>query len=351
MQIRQIIFFSVFISNDINFKKIAEKIAWIILEYKCIRDIIRIIQIKMSDDKLFVVENGYNTCYIDSLLIAMFYKTSCLENMLRTDPKNSYFIYLQEIIKTKFVDQIRKKVSVTADIMNEIRNFANICGWKNGSYHQLLEQQDVSEFYIFLTSNMDTMPIEIQRQTITEALKNENDIGRIESLPYISLAVPVLDSDQEVSVKMLLNSWMNDNTADLKREIYEKGIKKTKVVKGFNIYKIVNIPPIVAISLNRFTGGERIETKIDIQKRIKLYHVCDEGNGLKWRIHAIICHRGLTPKSGHYYSILFDDDKWLVFDDLSIPCLKEVNIKDKIVMDTIKRECVFLIYTYDDSFV
>lgn len=310
----------------------------------------------ISSKSLFIIENGLNTCYIDSLLMALFYKPSTyLDSLLHSDPNNLDCIYLQEIIKNKFVDQVRKNTSVLADVVNEIRIYANVCGWLANAadgYNELFEQQDVNEFYSFLLNSINVPLIEIQRQTISEAFDNKNDISELESIPFINLTVS--DDTDETSIKELLNNWMNNNTVDnIKREVINNDGKKViESVKGLNIYKIVNVPTFISLSINRFnsTVNKRIDTKVDIQKKIKIHHISDDNDGLRWKIHAIICHRGETVKSGHYYSVLFgSDNTWLIFDDQSIPCLKEVDIKDTVISEAIKREAVFVIYCYDES--
>lgn len=307
----------------------------------------RIIRDSKNNKSIFIVENGYNTCYISSLLMALFYKSSYLDNMLHTDPKEIEMIYLQEIIKTKFVDRARSGTSILAENMNEIRTFSNICGWLTPD--ELLEQQDVNEFYSFLADCTKLSPIELQRFTLTEGLSSANDIGQNESIPFINISVP--GNVDEVSIKTLLDTWMNYNTVNVKREITDQdGQKKEENVKGLNMYKIMNMPYAVAISLNRFNNeyNKRIATKIDIQKKIKLHNIYNE-DGLKWTMHSIVCHTGETPRSGHYYAIIFgSDNKWFMFNDLEIPSLSEINMKDSEITNKIKRECVFLMYTYDD---
>ncbi len=56
-------------------------------------------------------------------------------------------IYLQEIIKTKFVDRVRSGTSILMEIMNEIRTFSIVCGWL--TLDELLEQQNVNEYFYF----------------------------------------------------------------------------------------------------------------------------------------------------------------------------------------------------------
>lgn len=308
----------------------------------------KIIQDIKNNKCLFVVENGFNTCYISSLLMALFYKASYLDVILQSEPKTDIFIYLQEIIKTKFVERVRNGTSVLADVMNEIRSIANICGWLN--HEELMEQQDVNELFAFIANQTNLPTIDIQRETITEGIEHKSDLGEIETLPFLTLPVP--DDRDEISIKNLLDKWMNNNTVDIQRDTLKDGNKVVENVKGLNIYRIMNVPMTIGISLNRFgsTTHTRSQTKIDIQKRIKFHNTgCDADAGLKWRIHSIICHTGETNKSGHYYAVIFgSDNKWFRFNDQNVPSLEEINIKNDENMNVIKRECVFLFYTYDD---
>jgi len=102
----------------------------------------------VNNKSSFFVENGFNTCYMSSLLMALFYKTSCIDFMLGNDPQNLNFVYFQEIVKNHFVEIVRNGNSVTGSTMNELRNFANMCGWLE--FDEILEQQDVNEFFSFL---------------------------------------------------------------------------------------------------------------------------------------------------------------------------------------------------------
>lgn len=290
---------------------------------------------EINSKSVFIIENGFNTCYISSLLMAIFYKSSYLDSMLHTTPKNIEMIYLQEIIKTKFVDRVRSGTSILMEIMNEIRTFSNVCGWL--TLDELLEQQNVNEYFTFLSDCVQLPPIELQKINTTKYFGSILDTGEIKSVPFISLLVP--EDIDEVSIKTLLSDLTN-------YIIFDKNEKE----KELYIYKIMNIPYSIGISLNRFDNqyNKRIITKINIQKKIKLPNINDEG-GLKWSIHSIICHTGDTLKSGHYYAVIFSsDNKWFIFDDHEIPSLNEVNIKNTDIMNKIKSECVFLIYIYDD---
>ena len=52
-------------------------------------------------------------------------------------------------------------------------------------------------------------------------------------------------------------------------------------------------------------------------------------------------------KNGHYYTLLINASKWLMFDDMSIPCLSEVDMSNDKLVNKIKSEAVFIIYKFE----
>jgi uncharacterized UBP type Zn finger protein len=62
-------------------------------------------------------------------------------------------------------------------------------------------------------------------------------------------------------------------------------------------------------------------------KRIKFFGNNDTSqNYLKWKIHSLVCHKGESYKSGHYYSITTTYDK----NENKIPGLTQKIIKWKL---------------------
>jgi ubiquitin C-terminal hydrolase len=304
----------------------------------------------------FMVTNAGNTCYIDSLLISLFYFPSNIHNLvLEIDPKNPNSIYLQECIKTTFVNPVKNNKNIQGETMDMIRNICFSLGWKNNNINEYYAQQDIGEFYEFIMNNIGGMLIETQRRTIIEnALPDADDIGKIENMSFIPLSIP---SDSKVAyLNSMLSSWMHDNPMDIQRNVINNITGKTEqmYVRGLSSYRIVNIPPIIPLWINRYSNTHtRIDTDVIIQESINPYKNSYQENtinisahGIKWNIHSIICHQGETSKSGHYFTIVYDDiyKKWYMFDDLNIPCMIEISMKDKNIINCIKKNCVFIIY-------
>ena len=141
----------------------------------------------------------------------------------------------------------------------------------------------------------------------------------------------------------MLRSWLHLDEVDLKRDGQES--------KGLSTYLISNIPEFLMLSINRFsTPDARNDTDVIITKTIKPFTNSSNQDikNIEWSFHSAICHKGTTPRSGHYYSLLFskkdDKDVWYLFDDLITPSLIEVSMEDKSVTSEIKKDCVFLVY-------
>jgi len=284
----------------------------------------------------FTVDNAGNTCYIDSLLMGLFYHNTHIERLLNKDIKNTLGLYIQEYIKENFINLVRKNKSVIASDMEMFRILVFQAGWRKSSNSpdEELSQQDVNEFYIFLMDILENDKIEIIRRTITEGMVSDSDIGIKELLPFIPLSLP--ENDTKITVKEMIHNWLYNNVINVTRKVDSD---KEKMIKGLATFNLINIPQIIALSINRFNNiGIRIDTSVIIQKKICI-------NTSDWVFHAAICHRGNSLTSGHYYTLIsVNNTKWYIFNDMDVPCMKEVGMDDPDVTNLIKQECVFLIY-------
>jgi ubiquitin C-terminal hydrolase len=313
----------------------------------------------MKELTAFMVENALSTCYIDSLLMALFYplSTTLVEDLLMKDGGSHDSIYLQEFILQHFVLPVRQNNSVLQEQMEMIRSLCVQAGWipratTENQQDLIFEQQDVSEFYSFLMEKLPGTPIQIQRQTITEGLPDSNDTGEIEKIPFIPLCTPI--GVDTVRVSAMLQNWMEDNHSTVTRSVFTKDGTKKEMVSGLNTYYIVNIPSILALGINRFKHPDcRDYVSVIIEKYISPFKNSSIIPDLhKYAFQAAICHTGDTPKAGHYYAIISDDDHYLLFDDqMPPPSMVEIFLKgpliNKDIVERIKKEVVFIIYRYE----
>jgi hypothetical protein len=248
----------------------------------------------------FTIDNNISTCYIDALLIAMFYKKNTyIDNILNFKPKDNKFIYLQEIIKHKFLNKIRNNISITINSIKELKiliQFLSKCKILDDPY-----EYNIPKFYDWLLNAFDVQPININNNLLT---------------PHLDFNIL---SHSNYNVKALLSEFSSTNEINL-----------------------INNHLFIGIAFNR---SDTNKSKIDIMKRIKIY---DKKNA-KWIIHSIICQKNIDNLI-HYYSLIhISDNNWILYDDLNIPCIQDLNIKDTDKAAEIMSEVIFALYCCEDQ--
>jgi len=260
----------------------------------------------------FVIEDGYNTSYIDALFMGLFYTPSLIENIfLSNNPKVIDKIFLQEIIKDKFVDIIRNEKSVLIDTINEIRNILFMYGWLD--YNTLCDHQNINDFYKFI-ADLFTTQIKIQKKNNKQ---NIVSIGEPDNLYSIDITLDK-HTDDMISLKDTYDDWLN---------------------KSYNGDQniINNIPYILPFYINRNNN----KNKINIQKRIKLDP--DDINNIV----DLVFHSAICEKDNHYYTLLQNCGKWFIYDNKTVPCLTEVKMNNKDIIDMIMTDVVMIFYIYN----
>ncbi|ATZ80869.1 hypothetical protein BMW23_0823 [Bodo saltans virus] len=250
----------------------------------------------------FIVEDGFNTSYIDTLLMALFYKPSYIQDILSDTPSNPDFIYLQELIYQNFVCNIRCHFSVDASTINEIRNYMFLCGWQNE--YNITDQYNVNELYSFLINGFNSNKIKY-----IDDNKNETHID------YIECHV-----DTNTNTKILIEKHVNEITDS----------------------KLIEIPKYIPLFLNRKNNFD-----VDIKYGINLKNniLNDDEKLTLWTIHSIICLPQNETK--HYYSIIYDRNEWYYFDNTKLPSLIKIDIKNEDIALKIKKESIFILYSLD----
>lgn len=260
----------------------------------------------------FIIEDGYNTSYIDSLLIALFHNNTHVCDILnRVLTENNKYMCLQDMI-TNIIENIRRNYSINSSFINEIRNFSFICGWKYG-----LGLQNVVEYYDFLMKGFECDGIDC------EIYSQNSGITRTLKTNYIELEI-----DHDTDTKNLLNNW----------------IKKNLLIDKNSLYHFKKLPTIIAMNLKRDVNHEN--ACVDLKKKIRF-----NGNGnskqleATWTIHSIICYS--SSNNGKYYTILPGFGGWSVFVNDKIPSFSKLEIDDKVSKKKIMQECVLVLYRLD----
>jgi hypothetical protein len=257
-------------------------------------------------NSLLIVEDGNNTSYIDTLLIGLFYVPSHIHNYLQNNVKDDKIIYLQELI-FDFIKKCRAGYCIEKNIVNEIRNYMIICGWKNNMWPTL--SHTVQDLYEFIFTNIYDTEIKVE-------IRNNNNITN-NYFKYLTF-----DITEDTSIKSLLLKWVEDNT------------QKSSTLS------FSDVPIIIPILLNNPD-----QKNVDIKYQIKINTEKNSDNS--WIIHSVIC----KDNNGYYTIFNTDISKWYIFRNNSfknknMPSIKEINITNIPISDKIKKQAVFVIYKF-----
>lgn len=265
------------------------------------------------NDKIFVVENKNINCCVDTLLMALFYNKSILDKLLLNNLKQPTGIYLQEIIKTNFINQVRNNKSV---LNNTIENIIKLCS--NIGYVDNNSNINLIDFYIFLMQLFENQSIQIINK------------------PDSTIQKHYIEFDFDLDFDQYINNSLDETKTSIK-ELLNNYIKKNA---------IINVPNIIAFSIKRFDNklNKKNSIKVDIQKKIKPLKSDSIINNHEWYFHSVICYKGLKMNEGHYYALLNSKDKWYIYDNNKIPCIEEVKMDDSQIVNLIKSDSLFLIY-------
>lgn len=245
------------------------------------------------------IENGFNTSYIDAILIILskLYKDvdKCQDDKLYNLQKN-----IQQ-----FLTQLSNNINITKDLLNDIRQISFDNGWRCKKPQSLLELHNVVEYYCFMNDKLLHNYIQFTQNTDNKPKS------------YISVT-PI----EKKSIKEL--------------------IETTQKIVYIQISDLNRTPDYIPIYINRFINPIKNSVNIDINQRIKF--VTEDNIILKFDIVGIICHTGNILKSGNYFTFVKDNNSWIMYDNTLDESQSVVNIRD--YKNIIQQNCLLIFYKY-----
>jgi hypothetical protein len=279
------------------------------------------------DDNIIpcVVEGGYNTSYINALLTTLFYRENeYIKELLTSEPLLPAAYYLQEIIKSNFVEPLRRHFSIKFDIFNEIRNYLLINGFLNNfNIIDSIKNNSIDLLFDFIIDFLNGNKLEFDIMKIRDGQIIEKDKKLKTSIIKINIDN---FTETNTSIKKEFIKWLKFNVLNNDEEFYSYEIKK--------------MPNYICFYFNRIN---KEETNIDIMKKIKFFINCNPTqNCIKYKIHGLVC-----KENNKFYSILTNNNKWLMFTENKIPSLEYISMSDDDMIEKIQKEVIFVIYTLD----
>jgi hypothetical protein len=271
-----------------------------------------------------IVENGYNTSYISTLLIALFFNNTYLEDLILSRYLNNQKnIYLQEIIKLEIIDKIKHNNSILSDSINKIRMVSHLLGWQKTD--SMFNNHNILEYYQFLLHKCEALTY--CTRSIKSNKLSSSEIGNtIHSITHINIT-PNLNTSIINEFHSNINMYFHDS-------YFETTIIKDKYIQ-IPVIRLRNLFPLFTFYINR----DNINNLIEIEKKFKIkYLIGDSIINVEWIFHALIGFNKV------YYTLINVGKKWYVFSDNLFPSFKEVNMSNPKVINKIKSEVVMVMY-------
>lgn len=276
-----------------------------------------------------ILEDGYNSDYIYSLIIALFYIPSDgLNKIINNDTNNSNTYYIQEYIKTKFIYPIHRNKSIEASIVNKLRLFMYNCGWQKNDERNILDKGKLDDFYKFLMGEMMEYNVQIVK---INPLTNTSKIHKIDMLRITEKQLTNYNTNQElnnnnyINLSYLVNQWIED-----------------EIIETSNSYKFESMPCIIPIYLDivdPITGHNKVD--INVMEGLNFNTNGDKIQRMfVWEIHSLICQ----TSQGYYYAITIDHNNvFMAFSDKHIPSNWNIDTTNIEMVKKLMKEvrCIF----------
>lgn len=276
---------------------------------------ILIITINIGMDP-FVVD-GDNQ--ISSVLMGMFFTPSQYDKLLNKSISSVEGMYIQELIKKGYVENIRnsrsisKKESINLKLIMMKNGWSSLRDWNN--------RHSCKEIYTFLLNMLEAPLIKMLHHT---NIVSDSDMS--EHTPDLSLS---LSEDSHDSVRSTIS--IIESNCFIKINIKHNGPYNIRKIVEYwiksNKKSIQEIPEFFAVYLNRITDNDVI-----IPPKIKM-------DKTKWKIHAVVC------EGKESYTLLNYNDDWYICNTNHTPCVTKVRMDDKELIEKLKKESVIIMFS------
>ncbi|RSL46278.1 hypothetical protein CEP53_010387 [Fusarium sp. AF-6] len=156
---------------------------------------------------------GNVTCYLDALLFSMFAKLDAFECMLKNEfPEEDNRNKLVTLLRM-WVNMLRTGKLVHTDLTKLIQDALADCGWSDA---RMLEQQDTSEAFAFITETLQLPLLSLQVDLFHQG-KRDKDDHKVVYERLLNLAVPPDPEDKGIKLEDCLEEYFNAQV-DVKRD-------------------------------------------------------------------------------------------------------------------------------------
>lgn len=169
------------------------------------------------------------TCYLDSLLFAMFAKRDVFEGVLYhkyyddEDPRKR----LITIIRL-WVNMLRTGRLITTDITQQLQESLAECGWSEAAQ---LRQQDVSEAFSFITDQLDLPLITLKTDLYHAGKEDTTDDHKFITERLLDVAIPEEIQGTSITLEQCLENYFN-NRVEVRRELQRRNTRQASLAES-----------------------------------------------------------------------------------------------------------------------
>lgn len=160
-----------------------------------------------------VNRNGV-TCYLDSILFAMFSRLECFEAMLYKVFQDNTKNKLAMLIRL-WVNLLRSGKLITTDVTQLLQESLAECGWKEAAE---THQQDASEAFTFITEKLELPLLTLKMDIYHTGKEDAADDHKFVNERLLEVAIPFdpADPDRTIPLEDCLEAYFN-NRIEVKR--------------------------------------------------------------------------------------------------------------------------------------
>ncbi|KAI8987101.1 ubiquitin carboxyl-terminal hydrolase-domain-containing protein [Pilobolus umbonatus] len=173
--------------------------------------------------KLLGAENDRgSSCYIDSLLFAMYISNTTFDPLLTYEIPSEFNAKskLQTLMRL-YVNKLRKGHFIHAEYTNWLRRVLEELDWHGRDSRGNWTQEDVSELFMFLTEIFDLpyLPFQIR---LFHGANHDADDDRLMTDRALTLSIPEIEGDEDGNLRLeniLVDYFYNNVITGIRRQI------------------------------------------------------------------------------------------------------------------------------------
>ncbi|POS85212.1 hypothetical protein EPUL_003427, partial [Erysiphe pulchra] len=153
------------------------------------------------------------TCYIDSVLFAMFAGFQSYDRIFFGAFENDAQRILSRMLLL-YANMLRAGKLIHTDLTKTLQNALTACGWENSPH----DQQDASEFYGFIAQTLNIPLLSMKSKIFHHATPDESHDYRIVEEQVLNVSIPDTEDYQPVPLERCLEGYLN-NKVEITRSV------------------------------------------------------------------------------------------------------------------------------------